>query len=259
MSTSPVAVSRSRRGMRSKIGAPSSFSRARICRLIAEEATLSRAAALRIDPSRATSSRYFSSRECSMAATSRDRALGRSRDAACPRIHRPAQSLGNDALKASLRAKIDAFYKHSNVRHRAVKRTQRGSPAGGDCPARCSQPHPREPTMSRFRIASLAAAAAFSLIAAQPCAADKVTFLTSWYAQAEHGGFYQAKADRPLREGRARRHHQDGRPAGERHAAPARRRGRHDDGLRLPGAQVAREGLPVDHRRAPRSRTTCRA
>ena len=25
-------------------------------------------------------------------------------------------------------------------------------------------------------------------------AADKVTFLTSWYAQAEHGGFYQAKA-----------------------------------------------------------------
>ena len=23
-------------------------------------------------------------------------------------------------------------------------------------------------------------------------AADKVTFLTSWYAQAEHGGFYQA-------------------------------------------------------------------
>jgi NitT/TauT family transport system substrate-binding protein len=26
------------------------------------------------------------------------------------------------------------------------------------------------------------------------CAADKVTFLTSWFAQAEHGGFYQAKA-----------------------------------------------------------------
>ena len=24
--------------------------------------------------------------------------------------------------------------------------------------------------------------------------ADKVTFLTSWFAQAEHGGFYQAKA-----------------------------------------------------------------
>src|SRR5215472_13549885 len=27
-------------------------------------------------------------------------------------------------------------------------------------------------------------------------AADKVTFLTSWFAQAEHGGFYQAKATR---------------------------------------------------------------
>ena len=25
-------------------------------------------------------------------------------------------------------------------------------------------------------------------------ATDKVTFLTSWFAQAEHGGFYQAKA-----------------------------------------------------------------
>src|SRR6201987_5979962 len=25
-------------------------------------------------------------------------------------------------------------------------------------------------------------------------AADKITFLTSWFAQAEHGGFYQAKA-----------------------------------------------------------------
>src|ERR1700754_3259252 len=30
--------------------------------------------------------------------------------------------------------------------------------------------------------------------AAPTLAADKVTFLTSWYAQAEHGGFYQAKA-----------------------------------------------------------------
>jgi NitT/TauT family transport system substrate-binding protein len=26
------------------------------------------------------------------------------------------------------------------------------------------------------------------------CGADKATFLTSWFAQAEHGGFYQAKA-----------------------------------------------------------------
>jgi NitT/TauT family transport system substrate-binding protein len=36
---------------------------------------------------------------------------------------------------------------------------------------------------------------AIALLAAGPAdAADKVTFLTSWYAQAEHGGFYQAKA-----------------------------------------------------------------
>jgi NitT/TauT family transport system substrate-binding protein len=34
-----------------------------------------------------------------------------------------------------------------------------------------------------------------SVLAASPVlAADKVTFLTSWFAQAEHGGFYQAKA-----------------------------------------------------------------
>lgn len=32
------------------------------------------------------------------------------------------------------------------------------------------------------------------LCAAPACAADKVTFLTSWFAQAEHGGFYEAKA-----------------------------------------------------------------
>lgn len=52
--------------------------------------------------------------------------------------------------------------------------------------------------MSRFRIAclstALATAAAFTLFAGPANAADKVTFLTSWYAQAEHGGFYQAKA-----------------------------------------------------------------
>src|SRR4029450_5285657 len=59
-----------------------SFSSARICGLIAEEATFSRDAALRMEPSRATSSRYFNSRECNMAATlatggssSQDRAM----------------------------------------------------------------------------------------------------------------------------------------------------------------------------------------
>jgi len=33
-----------------------------------------------------------------------------------------------------------------------------------------------------------------ALWSASALAADKVTFLTSWFAQAEHGGFYQAKA-----------------------------------------------------------------
>jgi len=36
--------------------------------------------------------------------------------------------------------------------------------------------------------------AAFVAAAAPARAADKITFLTSWFAQAEHGGFYQAKA-----------------------------------------------------------------
>jgi len=42
-----------------------------------------------------------------------------------------------------------------------------------------------------FKLAAVAAAFSFSL-AAQ--AQEKITFLTSWYAQAEHGGFYQALA-----------------------------------------------------------------
>jgi NitT/TauT family transport system substrate-binding protein len=41
---------------------------------------------------------------------------------------------------------------------------------------------------------ALAAAASLFLWSGAALAADKVTFLTSWFAQAEHGGFYQAKA-----------------------------------------------------------------
>jgi NitT/TauT family transport system substrate-binding protein len=48
--------------------------------------------------------------------------------------------------------------------------------------------------MSLTRIACLMTAAAVLLDAGTADAADKVTFLTSWYAHAEHGGFYQAKA-----------------------------------------------------------------
>ena len=47
--------------------------------------------------------------------------------------------------------------------------------------------------MLHSRIAWLAAAAVM-LLAGSANAADKISFLTSWYAQAEHGGFYQAKA-----------------------------------------------------------------
>lgn len=48
--------------------------------------------------------------------------------------------------------------------------------------------------MSSFRMASILTAATLWLAVGPANAADKVTFLTSWYAQAEHGGFYQAKA-----------------------------------------------------------------
>jgi NitT/TauT family transport system substrate-binding protein len=41
--------------------------------------------------------------------------------------------------------------------------------------------------------AAIGAGATLTLLA-PTLAADKVTFLTSWFAQAEHGGFYQAKA-----------------------------------------------------------------
>jgi len=40
----------------------------------------------------------------------------------------------------------------------------------------------------------IAAAACLFSVSGIASAADKVTFLTSWFAQAEHGGFYQAKA-----------------------------------------------------------------
>ena len=40
----------------------------------------------------------------------------------------------------------------------------------------------------------LGAALIGSYVLSPASAADKVTFLTSWFAQAEHGGFYQAKA-----------------------------------------------------------------
>ena len=39
---------------------------------------------------------------------------------------------------------------------------------------------------------SLAGAAAIAFLAAAPAQAeDKFTYMTNWYAQAEHGGFYR--------------------------------------------------------------------
>src|SRR5262249_15374540 len=45
-----------------------------------------------------------------------------------------------------------------------------------------------------IRSAATAAILGLALASTTASAADKVTFLTSWFAQAEHGGFYQAKA-----------------------------------------------------------------
>jgi NitT/TauT family transport system substrate-binding protein len=48
--------------------------------------------------------------------------------------------------------------------------------------------------LPRIIAIALIGTGAFLSSSAPTLAADKVTFLTSWFAQAEHGGFYQAKA-----------------------------------------------------------------
>lgn len=49
-------------------------------------------------------------------------------------------------------------------------------------------------SLSRIIAAGFVAGAALAASLAPAQAVDKVTFLTNWFAQAEHGGFYQAKA-----------------------------------------------------------------
>src|SRR5882757_3731960 len=49
-------------------------------------------------------------------------------------------------------------------------------------------------SLLRTIVTTLAAMGALLSTLAPTLAADKVSFLTSWFAQAEHGGFYQAKA-----------------------------------------------------------------
>lgn len=48
--------------------------------------------------------------------------------------------------------------------------------------------------LARVATPALICALGLALWSTTASAADKVTFLTSWFAQAEHGGFYQAKA-----------------------------------------------------------------
>src|SRR5258708_7947798 len=49
-------------------------------------------------------------------------------------------------------------------------------------------------SLPRMIAAALMGTGMLTASLAPSLAADKVTFLTSWFAQAEHGGFYQAKA-----------------------------------------------------------------
>src|SRR6478609_8427159 len=61
-------------------------------------------------------------------------------------------------------------------------------------PSRTSKESLHMSTTPLFRRLRLAACGLMMTLSAASMAADKVTFLTSWYAQAEHGGFYQALA-----------------------------------------------------------------
>jgi NitT/TauT family transport system substrate-binding protein len=49
-------------------------------------------------------------------------------------------------------------------------------------------------SVARLGSAAIGAILGLACFASAALAADKVTFITSWFAQAEHGGFYQAKA-----------------------------------------------------------------
>jgi NitT/TauT family transport system substrate-binding protein len=49
-------------------------------------------------------------------------------------------------------------------------------------------------TFLRSLLVTAATMLATSALPSAGVAADKIVFLTSWFAQAEHGGFYQAKA-----------------------------------------------------------------
>src|ERR1700754_4178002 len=65
-----------------------------------------------------------------------------------------------------------------------------------EMPVRRKLPHPFLPEPCNMKsLARLAAALLFLSGVATAHALDKVTFLTNWFAEAEHGGFYQAVAE----------------------------------------------------------------
>jgi NitT/TauT family transport system substrate-binding protein len=76
------------------------------------------------------------------------------------------------------------------------ERLSQRSPAGaGAIQATNKVPSMPMKFLSRMIATALAGTAAVVAALTPALAADKVTFLTSWFAQAEHGGFYQAKAN----------------------------------------------------------------
>ena len=118
--------------------------------------------------------------------------------------------------------------------------------------------------MTRYRLSrratlGLAGAAAASVLVKLPGRTasaqvlDKVSYQTSWRAQAEHGGFYQAVAAGHLQEIRDRVRPAPGRTAGQRFAAPDGRPGRHDHVERSGGAQLRQGGpaVPLHRRHLP--------
>jgi NitT/TauT family transport system substrate-binding protein len=64
----------------------------------------------------------------------------------------------------------------------------------GEAPARNEVAEMAKQFLPRMFAIALFGTGTFLGSLAPTLAADKVTFLTSWFAQAEHGGFYQAKA-----------------------------------------------------------------
>ena len=78
-------------------------------------------------------------------------------------------------------------------------------------------------TTRRSVLAGGAALGSVSTLSRPARAATKITFLTSWFAQAEHGGFYQAKATGLYEKAGLDVTIKMGGPAGERPAASHRR------------------------------------